>query len=118
MNDIPRTEHPNPQFERNDWTNLNGVWEFEIDYGKSCIEREFYKRGSFNDKIIVPFCPESELSGVGCKDFMAAVWYRRTIELTEKQLDGRIILHFGAVDYETVVCSKRKTAERKTIRQI
>lgn len=112
MNDIPRTEHPNPQFERNDWTNLNGVWEFEIDYGKSGIEREFYKRGSFNDKIIVPFCPESELSGVGCKDFMAAVWYRRTIELTEKQLDGRIILHFGAVDYETVVYINHKEVGR------
>ncbi len=100
---IPRPEHPNPQFERESWTNLNGEWEFEIDCGKSGIDRKFYERDCLNGKIIVPFCPESELSGVGNKDFMAAVWYRREFELTNEQMNGRVLLHFGAVDYETVV---------------
>lgn len=112
MNDIPRAEHPNPQFERKNWTNLNGEWEFEIDYGKSGIEREFYKRDSLDGKIIVPFCPESELSGVGHKDFMAAVWYRRTFPITKQQLSGRVILHFGAVDYEAVVYVNQKEVGR------
>lgn len=100
---IPRAEHPNPQFERKDWTNLNGEWEFEIDHGNSGIAQKFYQRENLNSKIMVPFCPESELSGVGYKDFMAAVWYRRTFSLTNEQLKGRVWLHFGAVDYEAVV---------------
>lgn len=112
MENTLRVEHPNPQFERMNWTNLNGEWEFEIDHGNSGIEREFYKRDSFNSKIIVPFCPESKLSGVGYKDFMAAVWYRRTFPITKQQLDGRIILHFGAVDYETVVYINKKEVGR------
>ena len=70
---IPRSEHPNPQFMRKSWQNLNGCWEFEIDSGRSGIDRRFYERDSLSQSIIVPFCPESSLSGVGCKDFMSAV---------------------------------------------
>lgn len=110
--DIPRQEHPNPQFERNTWSNLNGEWEFEIDNEKSGIDRKWYERDSLNDKIIVPFCPESELSGIGNKDFMAAVWYRRTFPLSEQERSGRVLLHFGAADYETVVYVNRKEAGR------
>lgn len=112
MNLIPRAEHPNPQFERKNWANLNGEWEFEIDYGKSGIERKFYERDSLDSKIIVPFCPESELSGIGHKDFMAAVWYRKTFPITKQQLGGRIILNFGAVDYEAVVYVNQKEVGR------
>ena len=112
MNLIPRAEHPNPQFERKNWKNLNGEWEFEIDYGKSGIERKFYERDSLDSKIIVPFCPESELSGVGYKDFMAAVWYRKTFPITKQQLSGRVILNFGAVDYEAVVYVNQKEVGR------
>ena len=100
---IPRPEHPNPQFERKNWQNLNGVWEFEIDNSKSGIDRKLYLSERLSGKITVPFCPESELSGVGNKDFMNAVWYRRTFILEDSQLSGRVNLHFGAADYETVV---------------
>lgn len=103
MKNIPRPEHPNPQFERKSWTNLNGEWQFEIDHGNSGIDKKFYQRDSLNDKIIVPFCPESDLSGVGYQDFMASVWYRRTFSLSANQLSGHVLLHFGAVDYEAVV---------------
>lgn len=112
MSSIPRAEHPNPQFERVNWTNLNGEWEFEIDHGNSGTAREFYKKDRLNDKIVVPFCPESELSGIGYKDFMAAVWYRRTFDLTAQQLFGRVNLHFGAVDYEAVVYINQREVGR------
>ena len=109
---IPRPEHPNPQFERDTWSNLNGEWEFEIDYGKSGMDQRFYERDGLSGKIVVPFCPESVLSGIGNRDFMPAVWYRRTFSLTKEQRKGRVLLHFGAVDYETVVYINQKEAGR------
>lgn len=63
-NSIPRAEHPNPQFERESWLNLNGEWEFEIDNSVSGRERGLQNAEHLSSKIIVPFCPESRLSGV------------------------------------------------------
>ena len=62
---MPRPEHPMPQWERANWQNLNGTWEFEFDFGVSAIERELWKKEKFDKEIIVPFCPESRLSGIG-----------------------------------------------------
>ncbi len=103
-----RMEHPNPQFMRDNWMNLNGKWGFAFDFGKSGMERKWYLADDetmkhFDKKINVPFCPESKLSGVGYTDFIPAVWYRKEVELKEPQLEGRVLLHFGAVDYETKV---------------
>lgn len=98
---IYRQEHPDPQWERSTWKNLNGQWEFDFDFSNTAIERELYKAASLPKKITVPFCPESELSGIGYRDFMPAVCYRRTVELSETELTGRVLLHFGAVDYES-----------------
>ena len=78
---IPRPEYPRPQFVRQDWLNLNGIWEFEVDPGRSGLQRDLMKAEKLAEKIIVPFCPESELSGIGIKDFMLAVWYRRAMLL-------------------------------------
>ena len=98
---IPRPEHPKPQFQRDSWLNLNGTWEFEIDHGNSGQARGLYAPDvSLGGTITVPFCPECKLSGVENKDFMRSVWYRRTVQLTPEQCDGRVFLHFGAVDYE------------------
>jgi len=95
---IPRPEHPKPQFERKNWLNLNGEWQFEIDNGRSGEERELFKENlPLSGKITVPFCPESKLSGLEHKDFMYGVWYKRKINL--ETLSGRTLLHFGAVDY-------------------
>lgn len=99
-----RTEHPKPQFMREKWLNLNGKWDFEIDCAVSGEARKLFKaEKEFSRKIEVPFCPESKLSGVEYTDFMNAVWYKRTVELNKEQLEGRVILHFGAVDYEAIV---------------
>ena len=100
MSNIPRKEYPRPQFVRENWINLNGTWAFEIDNGRSGEARGLQKVGTaLSGEITVPFCPESELSGVQHTDFMYGVWYKRTVTVTEKQLKGRAVLHFGAVDY-------------------
>ncbi len=99
---IPRSEYPRPQFRRSDWLCLNGEWQFEIDAGDSGLERGLLER-ELRDRIIVPFCPESPLSGVGCTDFMNAVWYRRTVTIPKEWSGRRVLLHFQAVDYDTTV---------------
>lgn len=97
-----RKDYPRPQFARKEWVNLNGMWDFEMDFGKSGIDRKLYEEGSFSKKILVPFCPESSLSGIGYKDFMNMVWYKRDFNV--KEVSGkRTLLHFQAVDYHTTV---------------
>ena len=101
---VYRTEHPKPQFERENWINLNGEWQFEIDRENTGLDRQLYENGkSLSSVINVPFCPQSKLSGIGDTDFMKSVWYKRTITVTEEQLSGRVFLHFGAVDYLSTV---------------
>lgn len=106
MNNIPRPEHPNPQFEREDWVNLNGKWEFEFDKGISGRDRKLYEKTSLNSEIIVPFCPESVLSGIGDTDFLNCVWYLKKQKI--KNTSKRVILHFGAVDYESYIYVNHK----------
>ena len=68
---IPRKEHPKPQFQRDNWLNLNGEWGFCFDNGRSGEARKIYENpDEINGKITVPFCVESELSGIGNKDFI------------------------------------------------
>lgn len=100
---IPRAEHPNPQWERETWKNLNGPWEFEFDFGCSAVERRLWEKKRFDREILVPFCPESRLSGIGYTDFINGVAYRRNFELSQEELSRRVLLHFGAVDYEASV---------------
>ncbi len=76
---IPRPEHPKPQFHRDTWLNLNGQWNFAFDFDVVGVEQGWAKDPSgFDKKITVPFCPESELSGIEYKAFIPAVWYHRT----------------------------------------
>ncbi|MBQ8803774.1 MAG: beta-galactosidase [Tyzzerella sp.] len=109
MRMIPRKEYPRPQFVRTEWLNLNGEWEFEIDHSVSGKARRLYEKEHLEGKIIVPFCPESKLSGVEFTDFMNCVWYRREVELPKSWIQDiqgkgeRVNLHFGAVDYCTTV---------------
>ena len=98
---IPRPEHPKPQFHRETWLNLNGQWNFGFDLGFTGNEKDWPKDSSRLDKkIIVPFCPESKLSGIGNTNFMNEVCYQRKF-IVPNQWDGkRVFLHFGAVDYD------------------
>lgn len=99
---ILRAEHPRMQFKRNNWINLNGKWQFEIDNARSGEHRGLQNEGvALSGTILVPFCPESRLSGIGHTDYMRGVWYKRTIDLADTA--GVLRLHFGAVDYRAKV---------------
>ncbi len=100
---IPRPEYPRPQLMRENWLNLNGEWEFQMDQEKSGQERELFKAETLRDKITVPFCPESKLSGIGFTDFIACVWYKKKITLPKSFQNKEVLLHFGAVDYHAFV---------------
>src|SRR5262245_8218273 len=91
-------EYPRPQMVRKEWLNLNGLWEFSIN-GKDAPQPL-----SFPDQILVPFPVESALSGV-MKPVTQSdrLWYRRTFEVPKKWDERRVLLHFGAVDFETTV---------------
>lgn len=89
---IPRPEFPRPDFERKDWVNLNGEWEFSFEQGR------------FDKKIIVPFCYQSKLSGIGDLTDHDIVWYRRNFEVEEEKIrNKKLLLKFGAVDYEAQI---------------
>ncbi|MCD6333746.1 MAG: beta-galactosidase [Candidatus Latescibacteria bacterium] len=100
---IPRPEFPRPQWVREEWVNLNGTWQFERDPGRSGEQRGLPTADRLSGEIVVPFPPESALSGVACKDFMPSVWYRRTVTIPERWRHRRIRLHFGAIDYKARV---------------
>lgn len=105
-----RLEHPRPELMRDAYLSLNGEWEFEIDNAVVGKYKGYENRISLNDKIIVPFCPESKLSGQNHTDFINSVWYRRDVTLPESWKNKRILLHFEAVDYKTTVFVNGKTA--------
>ena len=92
------TEYPRPQFVRARWLNLNGLWDYAI------APKTAGQPAKFDGKILVPFAVESALSGVG-KSFTPSdrLWYRRTVTLPKDWADQRVLLHFGAVDYECVL---------------
>ncbi|MEB8336114.1 glycoside hydrolase family 2 protein [Streptomyces endophyticus] len=100
--DLPRPEYPRPGFVRTDWLNLNGPWQFARDPGDSGLERGLVD-AELPERITVPFCPESELSGIGDTDFHAVVWYRRTVRVPAEWAGRRAVLHFGAVDHDATV---------------
>ena len=100
-----RPEYPTPQFERENWINLNGQWDFKIDNEKCGEAKKYYDLDGFEGKITVPFCPESKLSGVGNTDFMYCVWYKRKVTLPSNWLTNgkKTFLNIGACDYEAIV---------------
>lgn len=109
---IPRNEHPNPGFFRENYVILNGEWDFDFDFGNSGEEKKLFENDcKLSKKINVPFCPESELSGINYKDFMAAVWYKKTVTVTKEQLAiGKAFIVFGAVDFHARIFINGKFA--------
>ncbi len=92
-----RAEHPNPQFQRDSFQCLNGPWEFRFGSGEGWINTPL------PEQIEVPFCPEAALSGIGKTDFIDNCVYSKVIRVAPADLTGRLVLHFGAVDYEAAV---------------
>ena len=91
-------EYPRPQMVREDWQNLNGLWDYAIR------PKDEPKPDKFDGKILVPFPVESALSGVMKRvDDPNRLWYRREFEIPDKWKQNRVLLHFGAVDWDTTV---------------
>ncbi|MCY9667434.1 glycoside hydrolase family 2 [Paenibacillus alginolyticus] len=104
MTNQPRAEYPRPQFVRDSWINLNGEWEFEFDDDRVGSKEKWHLGNRKLSKTIqVPFAFQSKLSGIGSNEFHDVVWYRRDLTLPEAFQNKRILLHFGAVDYEASV---------------
>ncbi len=101
--EIPRPEHPRPDAFRANWISLNGEWQFEIDDSDNGNSRGLYSGHDLDSKIVVPFCPESKLSGLGHYGIMKHTWYRRVFEVPPAMEGKRVLLHFGAVDYRARV---------------
>ncbi len=108
----PRPEYPRPQFRRPGWINLNGEWSFAFDdknaglgEGWHRVSAEDLRAGvsPFDRRITVPFCYQSKLSGIGDASFHDVVWYARSFESSPSNVDERLLLHFGAVDYRATV---------------
>lgn len=115
---VYRKEHPNPQFERLNWKNLNGEWDvgfkkvpvgFKLSTDES-VALSYYNKNEYPCRINVPFCIESALSGIKNTDFVNLVWYRKKVDI--HKTDGRIFLHIGAADYLTTVLVNSKPAGR------
>ncbi len=96
--------HPRPQLVRDGWIDLCGTWQFAYDDGDVGLDEGWIDRPEVFDRTIrVPFPPESRASGIGDTAPHPVVWYRRTFRLGPEQRQGRLLLHFGAVDYEARV---------------
>jgi beta-galactosidase/beta-glucuronidase len=108
---MPRPEYPRPQFEREQWLCLNGVWGFEIDAGDTGVQRKLIEK-ELSHQIVVPFCPEAPLSGVHHVDQMNVVWYRKTVTIPSEWAGKKVMLNFGAVDYDATVYINEKEAYR------
>ncbi len=96
--------HPRPQLTRDRWTDLCGLWQFAYDDGDTGLRDGWAEQPErFDRTIIVPFPPESRASGIGETAFHPVVWYRRAVTVAPEERDGRLLLHFGAVDYHAHV---------------
>ncbi len=94
----PWQEYPRPQLVRPDWKCLNGLWEYAI------TDKSASKPEQMDGKIMVPYCVESALSGVG-KTVGAdkLLWYRTKITIPADWSGKRYVLHFDAVDWDTTL---------------
>ena len=89
-------EYPRPQLRRKSYVNLNGSWDYAI------TDNDAYP-SKFDGKILVPFSPEAELSGVNRTLLPGqTLWYRRTLDLTQEK-GKRLLIHFGAIDQRAMV---------------
>ena len=95
--------HPRPRLTRERWVDLCGTWQFAHDDANQGLDARWQDHAEpFTREIVVPFPPESELSGIGDTGYHPVVWYRRTFAAPQNSGE-RLILHFGAVDYSARV---------------
>jgi beta-galactosidase/beta-glucuronidase len=100
--------YPRPQLQRRAWVSLNGAWDFAAD--DKCRWNE-PGEPEWNEVIVVPFAPEAPASGIGRTAYLSRCWYRCRAERPPLQ-GGRLLLHFGAVDYVATVWVNGRLAGR------
>jgi len=105
LNVIPRPEHPRPDFVRETFLNLNGVWQFAFDDENKGVAEGWMKPGfALPLEITVPFAYQTKASGLGPTDEIhPVIWYRRSFTVPQEMQGKRILLRFGAVDFECAV---------------
>lgn len=102
--EVPHSEYPRPQLKRDDWLCLNGWWDYKGGKGMANAmhpSKPITFTGNV-EKIHVPFCPESVLSGIK-RDQEINMWYRRTFSLPQNWKGKNILLHFEAVDHDATI---------------
>jgi beta-galactosidase/beta-glucuronidase len=101
---VPRPEHPRPDFMREPWQTLNGAWQFDFDdQNRGLAERWYAPQKKLSKTIQVPYAFQTRLSGIADTSFHDVIWYRRQIEIPLAWSAQHVLLHFGAVDYEAMV---------------
>ena len=96
--------HPRPQLRRAAWVDLCGKWGFAFDDANCGVaERWFTGTDPFDREILVPYPPESRLSGIHDTGFHPVLWYRRVFQVPDAWHGNRVMLHFGAVDFRAAV---------------
>ncbi len=101
--DMPRPEYPRPSFVREEWVNLNGIWEFTYDHGSRGRRMNWQDGREFEGRILVPFAYQTEMSGINDKGVHEVVWYARSFDFKEEWKGRDLLIHFGAVDYACTV---------------
>ena len=97
---IPRGEHPRPDFMRDTYASLNGEWQFAFDDANTGLAEKWFLPGKVLPmSITVPFCYQSEMSGIGGDEIHPILWYRRAFTVPKDMEGQRVLLRFGAVDW-------------------
>ncbi|MGI8857744.1 MAG: glycoside hydrolase family 2 protein, partial [Thermomicrobiales bacterium] len=101
--------YPRPQLVRDQWTSLNGAWDYTCEDAASWHDPTEVQ---WRRTITVPFAPEAPASGIGDTGFHCVYWYRRIFDAPALPRGMRLILHFGAVDYAATVWVNGQIAAR------
>lgn len=104
----PWPEYPRPKLARSEWKSLNGIWTYENASSMDAISSPPFNQ-PLGQEVLVPFCLESGLSGIQGVDTIYS-WYRTTFTVPSNWTGDRVLLNFGAVDYEATVFVNGKNA--------
>lgn len=101
---VPFPEYPRPQLERKEWMSLNGKWDYigGKQVGSALNPDKPINFNSKTEQILVPYCPESVISGIERKQEIN-MWYRRKVEIPAAWKEKQVIIHFDAVDHDATI---------------
>lgn len=104
-------DYPRPQFVRNNWENLNGLWDFKFDDDNKGEQEKWYENFSAESQILVPFTYETKLSGIHDESRHDYVWYHKMIQVDAARLESEnFVIHFEGSDFETTLWINGKKA--------